>query len=59
MYQIIYYDLDERRDNIEQFADDQWQEARTRFNMLQSLQRIASERIMDLEFRGEMPESAK
>ena len=59
MYQIIYYDLDERRDNTEHFTANQWQEARTRFNILQTAQRIASERIMDLVFIGEKPESAK
>jgi hypothetical protein len=52
MFKIIYYDLDDRRDAVEEFED--WQEARTRFNMLQSL-RIAGERIMQLEFRGVIP----
>lgn len=51
-FQIIYYNLDDRRDEVEQFDD--WQEARTRYNVLHSLRR-AGERIMEIEFRGEIP----
>lgn len=51
-FQIIYYNLDDRRDEVEQFDD--WQEARTRYNVLQSLRRTG-EHIMEIEFRGEIP----
>jgi hypothetical protein len=53
-FRILYYDLDARQDVVETFDRPDWVEARTRFNLLESLRR-AGERIMDLQFDGVMP----
>ena len=53
MYSIHYYDRKTRKDEEEVFID--YVKARTRFNLLQSIQQNVEAEIIHLEFRGERP----
>ena len=53
MYSIHYYDRKIRKDEEEVFTD--YVKARTRFNLLQSIQQNVEAEIIHLEFRGERP----